>query len=146
MCSPVFEAFLGDRGRTFYYGHSYTANQLGCAAALASLDVFEEERVLEGLAVRVEALGQGLQAIEHPSVSDVRQCGLIAGLELRQENGERFPEGERMGERVCLAARAHGLLTRPIRDTIVMMPPLCSTPEEITGACEALGRAVEEMS
>ncbi len=144
--SPVFEAFLGDRGRTFYYGHSYTANQLGCAAALASLDVFEEERVLEGLAVRVEALGQGLQAIEHPSVSDVRQCGLIAGLELRQENGERFPEGERMGERVCLAARAHGLLTRPIRDTIVMMPPLCSTPEEITGACEALGRAVEEMS
>ena len=142
---PVFEAFLGDRDRTFYYGHSYTANQLGCAVALASLDVFEEERVLEGLPARVEALVQGLKAIVHPSVHEVRHRGLIAGIELRQESGERFPEGEHMGERVCLAARAHGLLTRPIRDTIVMMPPLCSTAEEITGACEALGRAVEEM-
>ena len=142
---PVFEAFLGDRDRTFYYGHSYTANQLGCAVALASLDVFEEERVLEGLPARVEALVQGLKAIVHPFIHEVRHCGLIAGLELRQESGERFREGERMGERVCLAARAHGLLTRPIRDTIVMMPPLCSTTEEITGACEALGRAVEEM-
>ena len=141
----IFEAFLGTRERTFYYGHSYTANQLGCAAALASLDVFEEERVLEGLSPRVEALSQALGAIDHPFVHEVRQCGLISGLELRQENGERFLEGERMGERVCLAARAHGLLTRPIRDTIVMMPPLCSTTEEITGACEALGRAVEEV-
>ena len=141
---PVFEAFLGERERTFYYGHSYTANQLGCAVALASLDVFEEERVLEGLPARVEALVQGLKAIVHPSVHEVRHCGLIAGLELRQESGERFPEGERMGERVCLAARAHGLLTRPIRDTIVMMPPLCSTAEEIAGACEALGTALGE--
>ena len=141
---PVFEAFLGDRDRTFYYGHSYTANQLGCAVALASLDVFEEERVLEGLPARVEALVQGLKAVVHPSVHEVRHCGLIAGLELRQESGERFPEGERMGERVCLAARAHGLLTRPIRDTIVMMPPLCSTAEEIAGACEALGTALGE--
>ena len=141
---PVFEAFLGDRDRTFYYGHSYTANQLGCAVALASLDVFEEERVLECLPARVEALVQGLKAIVHPSVHEVRHCGLIAGIELRQESGERFPEGEHMGERVCLAARAHGLLTRPIRDTIVMMPPLCSTAEEITGACEALGAALGE--
>ena len=141
---PVFEAFLGERERTFYYGHSYTANQLGCAVALASLDVFEEERVLEGLPARVEALVQGLKAIVHPSVHEVRHCGLIAGIELRQESGERFPEGEHMGERVCLAARAHGLLTRPIRDTIVMMPPLCSTVEEITGACEALGAALGE--
>ncbi len=141
---PVFEAFLGERERTFYYGHSYTANQLGCAVALASLDVFEEERVLEGLPARVEALVQGLKAIVHPSVHEVRHCGLIAGIELRQESGERFPEGEHMGERVCLAARAHGLLTRPIRDTIVMMPPLCSTAEEITGACEALGAALGE--
>jgi len=141
----IFDAFLGERERTFHYGHSYTANQLGCAAALASLEVFEKESVLEGLSPRVEALAQGLEAIVHPSVHEVRQCGLIAGLELRQESGERFPAAERMGERVCVAARAHGLLTRPIRDTIVLMPPLCSTTEEIIGACEALGRAVEEV-
>ena len=141
----IFDAFLGERERTFHYGHSYTGNQLGCAAALASLEVFEKESVLEGLSPRVEALAQGLEAIVHPSVHEVRQCGLIAGLELRQESGERFPAAERMGERVCVAARAHGLLTRPIRDTIVLMPPLCSTTEEIIGACEALGRAVEEV-
>ncbi|MED5418552.1 MAG: adenosylmethionine--8-amino-7-oxononanoate transaminase [Verrucomicrobiota bacterium] len=141
---PVFDAFLGERERTFHYGHSYTANQLGCAVALANLEVFEEKSVLAGLPPRVEALAQGLEAIAHPSVHEIRQCGLIAGLELRQESGARFPATERRGEQVCLAARAHGLLTRPIRDTIVMMPPLCSTTEEITGACEALGRAVEE--
>ena len=100
--------------------------------------------MLECLPARVEALVQGLKAIVHPSVHEVRHCGLIAGIELRQESGERFPEGEHMGERVCLAARAHGLLTRPIRDTIVMMPPLCSTAEEIAGACEALGTALGE--
>ena len=141
----VFDAFLGGRERTLNYGHSYTANQLGCAAALASLRVFEEDRVLERLPARVEALAQGLRAITHSSVHEVRQCGLIAGLELRQESGERFSAGERMGERVCSAARAHGLLTRPIKDTIVMMPPLCSTEAEIAEACAALGRAVKEV-
>lgn len=141
----VFDAFLGGRERTLNYGHSYTANQLGCAAALASLRVFEEDRVLEKLPARVEALAQGLRAITHSSVHEVRQCGLIAGLELRQESGKRFSAGERMGERVCSAARAHGLLTRPIKDTIVMMPPLCSTETEIAEACAALGRAVKEV-
>lgn len=141
----VFDAFLGGRERTLNYGHSYTANQLGCAAALASLRVFEEDRVLEKLPARVEALAQGLRAITHSSVHEVRQCGLIAGLELRQESGKRFSAGEQMGERVCSAARAHGLLTRPIKDTIVMMPPLCSTEAEIAEACAALGRAVKEV-
>ena len=141
----VFDAFRGGRERTLNYGHSYTANQLGCAAALASLRVFEEDRVLEKLPARVEALAQGLRAITHSSVHEVRQCGLIAGLELRQESGKRFSAGERMGERVCSAARAHGLLTRPIKDTIVMMPPLCSTEAEIAEACAALGRAVKEV-
>jgi adenosylmethionine-8-amino-7-oxononanoate aminotransferase len=142
---PVFDAFLGGRDRTLHYGHSYTANQLGCAAALASLRAFKEDRVLEKLPPRVEALTQGLKAIAHPCVHEVRQCGLIAGLELRLESGERFSGEQRMGERVCVAARAHGLLTRPIKDTIVMMPPLCSTEEEIAEACAALGRAVKEV-
>ena len=141
----VFEAFLGGRESTLNYGHSYTANQLGCAVALASLKVFEEDRVLEKIPARVEALARGLKAIAHPSVHEIRQCGLIAGLELRRESGERFSDEERMGERVCAAARAHGLLTRPVRDTIVMMPPLCSTEEQIAGACEALGEAVKEV-
>ena len=140
--SKIFGAFLGGPERTFYYGHSYTANQLGCAAALASLDVFEQDRVLENLPPKVEALQAGLAAMKHPAVYEVRQCGMISGIELRQENRKRFPEEQRIGEQVCLAAREFGLLTRPIRDTIVLMPPLCATPEEIGQACEALRNAV----
>lgn len=142
----VFEAFLGERNRTFYYGHSYTGNQLGCAAALASLEVFQAEKVLEGLPAKIEALRNGLAGIDHPGVYEVRQCGLIAGLELRAEDGKRFPVEDAVGEQVCLAARKYGLLTRPIRDTIVMMPPLSSSIEEIVQACEVLGKAIAEGS
>jgi adenosylmethionine-8-amino-7-oxononanoate aminotransferase len=118
---------------------------MGCAAALASLDVFDQERVLENLPPRIDALRCGLAAIGNPAVYEVRQCGLIAGIELRRGDRKRFPAAERIGERVCRAARAFGLLTRPIRDTIVLMPPLCSLPEEITQACEALGGAIAEV-
>ncbi len=144
----IFQAFLGGAERTFYYGHSYTANQLGCAAALGSLDVFRDERVLEGLPPKMEALRSGLAdlALAHESVYEVRQCGMIAGIELRRPTAERFPEEVRRGEKVCLAAREFGLLTRPIRDTIVLMPPLCSSPEEIGEACKALRMAVETTS
>jgi adenosylmethionine-8-amino-7-oxononanoate aminotransferase len=141
----VFSAFLGSRENTFYYGHSYTANQLGCAAALASLDVFEQDAVLDGLPEKIEALRAGLEAITHPLKYEARQCGLVAGLELRNADGERLRVGERTGERVCHAARDFGLLTRPIRDTIVLMPPLCSTTQEIAQACEALNHALEQV-
>ncbi|NNM30199.1 MAG: adenosylmethionine--8-amino-7-oxononanoate transaminase [Akkermansiaceae bacterium] len=138
----VFEAFLGGPEKAFYYGHSYTANQLGCAAALASLDVFAEEGVLERLPRKIDALRDGLAQLAHPAVHEVRQCGLIAGIELRQPDGERFPAEERVGERVCRAAREHALLTRPIRDTIVVMPPLCVTEEEIAMVVDAVGKAI----
>ena len=141
----VFSAFLGDAEQTFYYGHSYTGNQLACAAALASLSIFEDERVLEVLPTKVAALRSALASLSHPVVHDVRQCGLIAGVELRREDRRAFAPEERVGERVCRAARAHGLLTRPIRDTIVLMPPLCSSPDEITGSCRALGHAITEI-
>ena len=142
--AQVYQAFLGGPERTFYYGHSYTANPLGCAAALASLDVFDEERVLEGLPAKIGRLGDLLAELagRHPCVYEVRQCGLIAGIELRQPDGEPFPSDRRIGAAVCLAARDHGLLTRPIRDTIVLMPPLCVTEEEIEVAVAAIGRAV----
>ncbi len=143
MTTPrIFEAFLGGRDRTFYYGHSYTANQLGCAAALASLDVFEREKVLEGLPVKIGTMREGLAALAHPGVHEVRQCGMIAGVELRRNDGERFPERDRVGEKVCLAARDFGLLTRPIRDTVVLMPPLCSSVQELRDACRALRKAI----
>ncbi|MCU0750677.1 MAG: aminotransferase class III-fold pyridoxal phosphate-dependent enzyme [Akkermansiaceae bacterium] len=142
----VYDAFLGDASRAFYYGHSYTANPLGCAAALASLDVFDQEKTLASLPAKIEHLRAGLAALQaaHPIVHEVRQCGFIAGIEVRQPGGEKFPPALRMGEALCHAARAHGLLTRPILDTIVLMPPLCTTAAELDHAFAALAAAFSE--
>lgn len=139
----VYAAFLGSPDRAFYYGHSYTANPAGCAAALASLDMFEQEKTLALLPAKIDHLRAGLATLKaaHPAIHDVRQCGFIAGIELRQPCGTRFPAESRVGEAVCIAARAHGLLTRPILDTLVFMPPLCTTCDELDHALSALGSA-----
>lgn len=140
----IYDAFLGSAEKAFYYGHSYTANSLGCAAALASLDLFTTERTLDHLADKIHYFGAALTGLRsrHSLIHEVRQCGFIAGIELRRPDGEKFPPSERLGEGVCAAARAHGLLTRPILDTIVLMPPLCSSLAEIDLAVEALDRVL----
>ncbi len=141
----VFNAFLGGPERALYYGHSYTGNQLGCAAALANLAVFREERVLAGLEGKIGLLTGLLEALVPLEwVREVRQCGFIVGIELQQADGTDFGTAEQMGARVCFAARAHGLLTRPIRDVIVLMPPYCVTDEQLTSAVEAVRRAILE--
>jgi adenosylmethionine-8-amino-7-oxononanoate aminotransferase len=133
VTGQIYEAFLGSADRAFYYGHSYTANPLGCAAALASLNVFEIERTLEQMPGKIGLLRDLLGKLQsrHPLIHEVRQCGLISGIELRNPDGESFPVRQRVGERSCAAMRDHGLLTRPILDTIVFMPPLCVTPDEM---------------
>lgn len=140
----IYDAFLGTADRAFYYGHSYTANPLGCAAALASLDLFEQERTLDQLPAKIAHLASALAAFKsrHPLIHEIRQCGFIAGIELRRPDGEKFPPSERFGEAICLAARDHGLLTRPILDTIVLMPPLCTSIEQIDHAITALDHAL----
>ena len=140
----VYQAFLGAPERAFYYGHSYTANPFGCAAALASLRVFEEEQTLAKLPEKIELLRAGLADLKaaHPVIHEIRQCGMIAGIELRRADGTRFPPERRTGEAVCIAARAHSLLTRPILDTIVFMPPLCATLDEIDSALAALNATI----
>lgn len=140
----IYDAFLGNAENAFYYGHSYTANPLGCAAALASLDLFETENTLESLQGKIAHLSDGLANLKatHSTIHEIRQCGFVAGIELRQPNGEKFPVTDRIGEAVCLAAREHGLLTRAILDTIVLMPPLCTTPEELDIALKALDLAI----
>jgi adenosylmethionine---8-amino-7-oxononanoate aminotransferase len=144
----IYDAFLGTADRAFYYGHSYTANPLGCAAALASLDLFETEKTLEKLPAKIshlEKLLTGLQT-RQPLVHEIRQAGFVAGISLRRPDGEPFPPGERFGESICQAARAHGLLTRPILDTIVLMPPLSATTGELDHAIRALDAALSEQN
>lgn len=149
VSEEVFAAFKGDpvEQTTFYYGHSYCGNPLGCAAALASLDVFEEEKLLDRLPPKVAAMQRELRAWESRSrwVGEIRQCGLIAGIELRSLGGEPFVPGLRVGARVAEMARRHGLLTRCIRDVLVLMPPLCVTEEQLSAAVHALERAAEEV-
>lgn len=136
----VFEGFLG-AGRAFYYGHSYTASQLGCAAALGSLQAFREEQVMEQLQAKIANFSQLVSSLrELPQVMDIRQCGLIAGIEIGP-----YPPEEMRGARVCLAARKHGLLTRPVVDTIVLMPPLAITEEEVERMVKAVRLGIEEV-
>ena len=145
----VFDAFLSRPGedRTFYYGHSYCGNPLGCAAALASLQIFKDEAVLENLANKIEALARLLEAWEAADsrVREVRQCGFIAGIEIGDPSGTAFPPEERVGAQVCLAARAHGLLTRPVNDTLVLMLPLCAGLKDIELAVSALQAGMDDV-
>jgi adenosylmethionine-8-amino-7-oxononanoate aminotransferase len=144
----VYEAFLGEYQdlKTFFYGHSYCGNALGCAAALANLEIFEEENVLESLKGKITFLQQLLADLhELPNVAEIRQCGMIAGIEVRRSSGERFLWQEQTGARVCSAARNYGLLTRPILDTIVLIPPLCTTRAQLERATEAIQRAIHDV-
>ncbi|MFZ4681546.1 MAG: adenosylmethionine--8-amino-7-oxononanoate transaminase [Terrimicrobiaceae bacterium] len=143
----IYEAFLGEYHelKTFFYGHSYCGNPLGCAASLASLQLFEEEKTLETLQPKIALLGELLADLkEDPHIADIRQCGFIAGIELQRAPGQPYPWQEQTGQRVCVAARKHGLLTRPILDTIVLMPPLCTTAEELRRAVGALRKALAD--
>jgi len=145
---PVYESFLGDYSemKSLFYGHSYTGHQLGCAAALASLAIFREERVLEQLTGKIEEMRRCLAGLEgHPHIRNVRQCGFIAAFEVTQASGEPFDWTLETGARVCVAARKHGLLTRPIRDTIALLPPFCITEAQIAQSVEALRLGVEEV-
>ena len=132
----VYDAFLGDpvEGKTFYHGHTYTGNPLGCAAALATLERFEKERTLETLAPKIDRLRKGLARFEPlPHVGDIRQCGLIAAVELvsDREAGLPYAPEDRIGARVCREARTRGLLVRPLGDTIVLVPPLSIPAPEL---------------
>jgi adenosylmethionine-8-amino-7-oxononanoate aminotransferase len=125
----VFRAFVGapHEGRTFYHGHTYTGNPLGAAAALASLELFQAAGVLEKLPAKVERLHRCLVRIaELPCVGEVRQCGLMAGIELVQDRTTKrpFPAAWGVGARVCRRVRDHGVWLRPLGDVIVVMPPL----------------------
>jgi adenosylmethionine-8-amino-7-oxononanoate aminotransferase len=149
VTEEVFAAFLGEEGefRTFYHGHSYTANQLGCAAALASLDLFQRDRVLEALPRKADLVARHLALLEElPGVGEMRQRGLMVGIEVVRERAtkEPFPADWRVGHRVCRRARELGLITRPLGDVVVFMPPLASTEEELSEMAGILVRAVRE--
>lgn len=149
--TEIFDAFCGrvEDKRTFFHGHTYTGNPLGCAAALASLEVFEKDRVLEELQPRMTALEAGLKrlrALRH--VGEIRQLGVMVGIELLEDVTTRRPytAGKRMGHRVIKEARRHGVVIRPLGDVIVLMPPLSITENEIEMLLHAVAAAIKTVT
>ncbi|MCE5287171.1 MAG: adenosylmethionine--8-amino-7-oxononanoate transaminase [Pelosinus sp.] len=149
--NEIYNAFLGDydEKKTFYHGHSYTGNQLACAAALANLRIFREEKVIEGLKDKIAAAKEKLSQIRKlKHVGDARQCGLIIGIELieTQEKKVPYPWKAAMGAKVCLYARKYGLIIRPVGDVLVFMPPLASTVQEIQTMLQIIKRSIKEVT
>jgi len=146
----VFNAFLGDFSelKTFFHGHSYTGNALGCAAALANLKIFETDNTLQkNTALQAKFAQFATKFWDHPNVGDVRQEGLICAIEIVRnfKTRESFPFAERIGHRICEAARKHGLLTRPVGDVLVLMPPYCVTENQLAQMVDALWLGLEEI-
>jgi adenosylmethionine-8-amino-7-oxononanoate aminotransferase len=136
----IYEAFLGapSEQRTFFHGHTYTGNPLACAAALASLELFERERTLVRLQPKIRLLSDWLgQVAKMREVREVRQRGLMAGIDL----GEHDPE-LRVGHRVTLEARRRGVIVRPLGDVIVLMPPLSISKEELKRLVKVVAQSI----
>jgi len=139
----IYSAFLGDYAdaRTFFHGHTYGGNPLGAAVALASLDVFETEQTLQGLAPKIARLAEHLARIAQlPEVGDTRQRGLIGAIELVRDKvtKEPFPWEAKRGIRVCQHARQSGVWIRPLGNVVVIMPPLAVSIEELDRICRAI--------
>ncbi len=147
----VYGAFLGEHRqlKTLFHGHSYTGNPLACNAALASLDIFENDRTLEELKGKVCFLEEKLKPfLDLPHVGDVRQKGFMVGIELVKERDSKqsYPLEEKVGIRVILEARKRGLIVRPLGDVIVIMPPLNISYEHLERLVEIVFHSIKEVA
>jgi adenosylmethionine-8-amino-7-oxononanoate aminotransferase len=144
----VFEAFLAGPGvpRQFYHGHTYTGNPLACAAALASLEVFDDERTLDHVGRISHWITDALGTLAGPSVAAVRQRGVMVGIDVQRRDGRPFSPSDLAGARVCAAARPHGVLLRPLGDTLVWNPPLAVTEADVARLAAATRAGIEAVS
>lgn len=147
----VYRAFLGrfDEAKTFFHGHTYTGNPLACAAALANLALFEARGTLQAMRPAMDALAQGLSRVATlPHVGEVRRVGMMVGIELVKDRATKagYDFGERTGFQVCLAARRHRVLLRPLGNVVVLMPPLSLTVEEAGLLTSAVYDAIAEVT
>jgi adenosylmethionine---8-amino-7-oxononanoate aminotransferase len=145
----IYEVFLGryDEYRHFFHGHTYTGNALGCAAALATLRLLADGRIVGDVARKGAVLRDALYPVAaHPQVGEVRLKGLMCGVEIVQDRGTKasYAPGDRVGYALCLALREHGFFVRPLGDVIVLMPPLTSTDEELRRLASALHAVLVE--
>ena len=145
----IYAAFLGryDEYRHFFHGHTYTGNALGCAAALATLDLLADGEIIRNVEGKARVLRDELAPLAaHARVGDIRQAGLMVGIELVADRGSKrpFPPGDRTGYHICLSLRERGIFLRPLGDVIVLMPPLSSTDAELRNLAASVHAAVVE--
>jgi adenosylmethionine-8-amino-7-oxononanoate aminotransferase len=146
----IYRGFLGtyDEFKTFFHGHSFTGNPLGCSVALANLQVFRQEKTLSRLSSKIKLLTRWLSLMaEMPNVGDIRQCGFMVGIELvtDKRTKEPFPLSAKVGHRVASIARTKGLILRPIGNVLVLLPPLSTSAEELKKMLEILKESVETL-
>jgi adenosylmethionine-8-amino-7-oxononanoate aminotransferase len=139
----IFDAFLGEpwEGKTFFHGHTYTGNPLACAAALASLDLFEKNDLLADVRRKADALAAMLAPLaDLPHVGEVRQRGLMVGIELVADKAAKWPfdPKRRLGAEVCAKVRRHGVIIRPLADTLVLMPSLAMPVDDLRTIVDAI--------
>ncbi len=141
----IFDAFLGDpwEGRTFFHGHTYTGNPLACAAAIASLDLFERNRVLQSVCAKAEWFDHAVEQrglLGSPAVGDIRRKGCMFGIELVEDRQTRrpFDARKRVAAGVCQRLRRRGVIIRNLGDVVVLMPPPAMPVELFAQVVEAL--------
>ena len=146
----VYGAFLGEYRdlKTFFHGHTFTGNPVCCAAALASLDLFGKNHLLEALPQKIEYLSERIKKLlEFEHVGDVRQCGMIGGIELVRNKVTREPYSweERIGIQVCQEAIKFGVFLRPLGNVIVIFPPLAISLKELELLMDVIERSIENI-
>ncbi len=147
----VYDAFLGAYSelKTFFHGHTFTGNPIACAAALASLDLFDQEQLLENMQPKIDYLKNRLEALKFLAhVGDVRQEGLIGGIELVRDKKTKdsYHWEERIGVQVCRIARKHGLFLRPLGNIIVVFPPLSVSLAEMKLLMDGIELSIREVT
>jgi len=146
----VFQQFLGlsQERLTFFHGHSFGGNALGCAAALASLDVFDRDQTIASLPPKIAALRARLdeKISPLPHVFEIRQKGLMVGIDLRRDRCQPYAPEEAIGARVCRIVRRHGVILRPLGSVVVLMPPLSITTDQIARLVDATASAIAEAT
>ncbi|MCY2951865.1 MAG: adenosylmethionine--8-amino-7-oxononanoate transaminase [Planctomycetota bacterium] len=146
----IFDAFLGHprEGKTFFHGHTYTGNPLACAAAIASLDLFEKNDLVRAVAQKAGVLAAMLEELRPlPVVGDIRQKGFMVGIELVADKVTRrpFDPDRRVGHEVCNKLRRRGVILRPLGDVIVSMPPLAMGVEDLRTIVAGLAAELTEL-
>ncbi|HXY35672.1 MAG TPA: adenosylmethionine--8-amino-7-oxononanoate transaminase [Planctomycetaceae bacterium] len=147
----IYDAFLAPphEGKTFFHGHTYTGNALACAAALASLQLFDANRVLDNVRANARRIAERLVALKNsPVVGEIRQKGTMVGIELVRDRAtvEPFPAALRMGHQVTLAARKRGVIIRPLGDVVVLMPAPGMPGDLVDRLCDVAMESIEEAT